>query len=94
MLDLTHLLIVEAWDTEEAVTDAIGFSPLTNPTDGIRYDAELYQFPWDHAEVHSGGWLELMLTVGNGGYALFLLVAPADGLTSELRALCRVHGGR
>ena len=32
--DLTHILVVEAGDTEDQVIEAIGFSPLNNPIDG------------------------------------------------------------
>lgn len=93
LLDLTHLLIVETGDTEEAVTDAIGSSPLVNPVDGLRYGDEDYQFPWDWVEEHAD-WLELMMTIGNDGHALFLLVERGAGLPSELRTMSRAHAGR
>ncbi len=93
LLDLTHVLIVEPRDTEEAVSEAIGFSPLANPEDGVRYNADGYHFPWDWAEEH-GTWLELMMTIGNDGYALFLLVAQGAGLASELRSMCRAHAAQ
>ena len=93
LLDLTHVLIVEPEDTEEAVANAIGFSPLANPENGVRYNADGYHFPWDWAEEH-GAWLELMMTIGNDGYALFLLVAQGEGLSSELRTMCRAHACR
>ena len=90
LLDLTHLLIVEPGDTEEAIVDTIGFSPLVNPLDGLRSGSEGFVSPWDWSEDHDG-WLELMMTIGDSGYALFLLVAPADGIATELRSLCRAH---
>jgi len=90
LLDLTHLVIVDPDDAEEDIADAIGFSPLANPLDGLRVGTDGFVTPWDWAEEHVG-WLELMMTIGDGGYALFLFVAHADGLASELRALCRAH---
>ncbi len=93
LLGLTHLLVVEAGDTEEALVEAIGFSPLVNPLDGLRFGADGFVTPWDWLEEHDG-WLELMMTIGDSGYALFLLVAHADGVASDLRSMCRAHAGR
>lgn len=92
LLGLTHLVIIEPGDTEEAVTAAIGFSPLTDPTDGVRFGEIGFVSPWDWYEEHFG-WLELMMTIGNGGYAVFLMVKQADGLASELRSMCRAKIG-
>ncbi len=93
LLEQTHLLIVEPVDTEEAIVDAIGFSPLVNPLDGLRFGADGFVTPWDWLEEHDG-WLELMMTIGDSGYALFLLVAHADGVASDLRSMCRANAGR
>ena len=93
LLDLTHLLIVEPGDTEEAIVDAIGFSPLVSPLDSLRFGADGFVTPWDWLEDHDG-WLELMMTFGDSGYALFLLVAHADGIASDLRSMCRAQSGR
>jgi len=87
LLDLTHLVIVEPRDTEDSIAGAIGFSPLVNPLDGLRVGADGFVSPWDWAEEHDG-WLELMMTVGDSGYALFLFVAEGPGLASDLRSLC------
>ena len=88
LLGLTHLLIVGPGDTEDVIAGAIGFSPLVNPLDGPRHGDDGYVSPWDWAEEHDG-WLELMMTIGDSGYALFLFVAEAPGIHSELRSLCR-----
>jgi len=90
VLDLTHLLIVEPGDTEEAIVEAIGFSPLVNPLDGLRFGDDGFVTPWDWSEEHDG-WLELMMTIGDSGYALFLFIAHAVGIATELRSLCRAH---
>ncbi len=88
LLDLTHLLIVEPGDTEEALVDAIGFLPLVNPLDGLRFGSEGYvpHFEW-LSDV--GGYFELIQTVGNSGFAFVLLVQDAEGVDPELLSLCR-----
>lgn len=93
LLALTHLVIAEPGDTEEVIAGALGFSPLTNPLDCLRYGADDFVSPWDWAEEHDS-WLELMMTIGNGGYALFLFVSFEAEVASRLRALCRAHVGR
>ncbi|WP_010415292.1 hypothetical protein [Citromicrobium sp. JLT1363] len=81
--DLTHVLVIEAGDTEEAVIDAIGFSPMRSRID------DLPNMPdWDWIEAHAGWW-ELILTVGNQGFAYILMVEDADG--SPFAKLCREH---
>lgn len=87
LLALTHLVIVDVEDTEHTVAETIGFSPLVNPLDGLRVGDDGYVSPWDWAEDHHG-WLELMMTVGDSGHALFLFVADGSSLSSDLRALC------
>lgn len=82
--DYTHVLVVEATDTEQQIVDAIGFSPPETRIDGVRNTAD-----WDWIERH-GGWWELLYTVGNDGFAFILLVE--DSSKSELVMLCRKEG--
>ena len=89
LLDLTHLLVVEPGDTEQAIIDKVGFSPLVNAIDGVRYGSADYQGDgpiWRH-----DGWYELVVPVGNDGFAFVLLVADADGIIPELLDLCRTY---
>lgn len=90
LLDLTHLLIVEPGDTEEALVNVIGFSPLVNPIDGKRYETEGFAFPFDYIEDH-GCWFELFVTIGNSGFAFVLFVWNTEGTIPELLSLCRRH---
>ncbi len=85
--DYTHVLVVEAGDTESEIVDAIGFSPLVSRIDGIRNQPD-----WDWLERHEGWW-ELLYTVGNDGFAYILLVEDAEGEPSALASLCRHHSG-
>ncbi len=81
--DLTHVLVIEAGDTEKAVIDAIGFSPLRSRMEGLPDTPD-----WDWIEDHPGWW-ELLYTVGNDGFAFIVLVKDAD--CSPFATLCREH---
>jgi hypothetical protein len=82
--DLTHILVIEAGDTEQQVIGAVGFSPLVS-----RIDNRPNCPDWDWIEQHDGWW-ELVYTVGNSGYAFILLVEDAD--QSPFAQLCRRGG--
>ena len=81
---LTHVLVVEAGDSEQAIVDAVGFSPLVSRIDGVRNSPD-----WDWIERHTGWW-ELLYTVGNDGFAFIVLVEDSEGL--PLADLCRRSG--
>lgn len=83
--DLTHVLVVEAGDREDAIADAIGFSPLVTRIDGVRNQPD-----WDWLERHDG-WFELLYAIGTG-FAYILLVEDAEG--SPVADLCRKHAER
>lgn len=93
LADLTHLLVIEAGDTEAMVREEIGFSPLE--VEGIRYGSPGFFHRWDWLEDH-GGWFELIFCVGNDGFAFVLLVQDGAGRGwPELRDASRreVGGG-
>ncbi|WP_296720963.1 hypothetical protein [Erythrobacter sp.] len=82
--DLTHILVVEAGDTEQQIIEAVGFSPFVSRIDGVRNSVD-----WDWIERHDGWW-ELLYCVGDSGFAFVLLVEDADG--SPFAQLCRREG--
>lgn len=82
LADLTHILVIEAGDTEAQIVDAIGFSPLVS-----RMDRNRLQPDWDYIEPHPGWW-ELIYTVGDSGFAFFVFVERAEGVLPELLTLC------
>ena len=82
--DYTHVLVVEAGDTEQQIVEAIGFSPLKTRIDNRPNCAD-----WDWCERHPGWW-ELLYTIGNDGFAYILLVEDASG--APLACLCRAEG--
>ncbi len=93
VLAMTHLVLIEVGDTDESIIEEIGFSPLVNPLDGLRHGMEGFVSPFDLIEDH-GGYFELIVTVGNDGFAFVLFVRDREGVDPELLALCRAHAGR
>lgn len=85
LANLTHILVIEAEDTEPAVIDAVGFSPLTSRIDGNRDQPD-----WDWLERHEGFW-EALYCVGDSGFAFILLIEDADH--SPFAQLCRKGRG-
>ena len=92
LLRLTHVLIVQAGDTEQDILDEIPFSPLTNPLNSSRLGSPDFQPPFDWLSVHDG-WAEIIATVSNDGFAFHLFVEMADGADPELVAMVSAHAG-
>lgn len=80
--DLTHIAVITKADSEEAIEEALGFSPWMSRIDGVRDHPD-----WDWLEQHEG-WIELVYTVADSGFAFILLVADDGG---NLAKLCRRH---
>ncbi len=83
LADLTHIVVIEPYDSEDDLIEALGFSPLVSRLDGIRLQPD-----WDWIECHPGFW-ELLYTVANDGFAFLVLVQDAPGVLPNLLALCR-----
>lgn len=92
LLALTHLLIVEPGDTEEAIVKEVGFTRLVNPLDRERYGSTSSAPYWDGLQDR-GGWFELTLTVANEGFAFVLFIQDTEEVQAELLSLCRTYTG-
>ncbi len=92
LLDLTHLLIVDAGDTEEQIVEAVGFSPLTNALNNSRFGSAGFepQFDW---LSDLGGHFELIQAVGNDGFAFHIFLPDREGIDPELLSFCRAYAG-
>ena len=90
LTDLTQILIIQVGDREQDVIEEIGLSPLVNPLDGCRYGDPQFQPWWDWLQ-DTGGWFEMIVTVGDTGFAYVLLVQDDDGVDAELLAMCREY---
>ena len=56
LADATHIVVIEPYDTEDDLIEALGFSPLV-----FRLDGTVLQPDWDWLERHPG-WFELVYT--------------------------------
>jgi hypothetical protein len=90
--NLTHIVVVQPGDTIEDLKAEIGFSPLCNPIDGIAFGQEEFEPYWAWL-ADLGGWYELIHTIGDGGFAITLLVTKADAVPAELLAMCAAYVG-
>lgn len=88
--DLTHILVIQPGDTEAVVIDEIGFSPLGDPADGTRFGEPGFQPYWAWLE-DAGGWHEIIVTIGNAGFAYLIYVMRAEGVLPDLLAMCSAH---
>lgn len=81
---LTHILVIEADDTEQQIIDEIRCSPLANPLDGIRYGEPGFIPHWAWLQ-DSGAWFEMIVTVGDSGFAYIILIEKAAATSDILR---------
>lgn len=89
LTDATEFLIVDDPNVaEEELLRHIGFSPLVEPIDGIRFGRLGYYPPWDWLTQHPG-WFEMVVTFGSTfAYVIFIRDTPNDG---EFLRLCRFY---
>jgi len=86
----THILVIQPGDTESAIEREIGFYPTTNIINGVRSGSAAFHPFWDWLQ-DLGGWFEMIVTIGDSGFAYILLIQDADGVDPELRNLCHTH---
>lgn len=84
---MTHILVIQPGDTESAIVEEIGMSPLVNPIDGTRYPSPDFHPWWDWLE-RRGGYHEMIITVSDSGFAYLLLIQDAEDVLPDLRRLC------
>lgn len=87
LTDDTELLIIGPGDSERDIVREVGFSPLMEPIDGLRFGQPGFEPFWDYLVDH-GGWFELSVSFGST-FAYVLLIQDAHGVTIDLLALCR-----
>ena len=87
LVDLTHILVIQPGDTEEQIRAEIGFSPFVEPLDGVRFGTAGFYPHWAWLQ-DLGGWYEMIVTVGDSGFAFILLIEKAVGVLPELLSMC------
>lgn len=86
LLKLTHVIVVEASDACEQIADVLGFSPISEPIDGLHWRDRLFE-PWWAYLGRRGSVYVLIHPVSDDGFAFILLI---DGTAdSDLVAMCR-----
>lgn len=93
VLSLTEVLIIEPEDTVRDISREIILSPLVNPLDGSRFGSKGFTPVWDWLHRHDCGFFEMIITVGDSGFAYVLFIRDADGVDPALLALCREYAG-
>jgi len=83
LLDLTHIVVVQEGDTEEAMKAELGFSPLVHPIDGTRFGEAGFQPYWDWL-ADCDRWFEMIVTIGNSGFAFVVLIEHGTGAVADM----------
>lgn len=89
--EIVSFLIVEPGDTEEAIVEALGFSPLVNLSDGTRFGDPEFTPNWEWATCHGAFW-ELVYILTQDGFGTIVFVPNDPGVEFDLHALCLEHG--
>lgn len=86
LTDDTEFIVIQPGDSEDDLIRHVGFTPLTEPIDGIAYGQPGFHPHWDYLPRHPG-WFEMILTFGST-FAYILFIQHADGIEPDLAALC------
>ena len=90
--NLTYVLVIQPGDTEGAIQQEIGWSPLVAPIAQARFGTREFVPYWAGLE-NLGGWYSLTHPVGNDGFAYILVIEDAPGSPAELLRMCRHYAG-
>ena len=88
--DITHYLVVHAGDEEDVIIAAAGFSPLVHPIDQCRFPDPGFH-PWWDWLGDVGGWYEMVVAVGDTGFAFVLLIENKPEADAVMLELCRTY---
>jgi hypothetical protein len=90
LADIAYFLIVRPGDAEADIIRELGFSPLMNLVEEVRFPSPDFEPSWECIEDH-GGWFELTYILSDDGFGYVLLVQDAEGVDPDLLALCRQY---
>lgn len=68
--ELTCIVLIGEDDTDREFEEVLGYPPCPGPLGGEGAAVEPY---WSWLERH-GGWVELLITAGDSGFAWFLIM--------------------
>lgn len=89
LIDQTEILVVEPRDREADIIRHVGFSPLVEPIDGVRFGQPNFHPFWDWLVQHQGWW-EMCISFGST-FAYILFIKDGDGVEPALLTLCRCY---
>lgn len=89
LTDDTEFIVIQPGDSEDDLIRHVGFTPLTEPIDGIAYGQPGFYPHWDWLTRH-GSWFEMVLTFGST-FAYVLFIRNSEGMPTNLLELCRQH---
>ncbi|MBB5698507.1 hypothetical protein [Sphingomonas yantingensis] len=90
LIDWTEYVVVEEGDTEADIVAAVGFSPLVEPIEGVRYGQPGFEPFWDLL-IQRDGWSEMVVTFGST-FACVLLIERGCHAPRQLDELCSRYG--
>lgn len=88
--DVAHFIVVEPGDSLEAVTEALGFSPLRNLVDGAVWPSPDFTPSWEWVKDH-GCAFEAVYILSDDGFGWVLLIEVSEGQDQRLLQLCRQY---
>ena len=88
-LDRTYICILKGGN-EFQMAEALGFSPLINPKNGVRYGSEEFYPFWTSLRA-SHDWFEMTVELGHSDFTFVIYFDDHDGLNPALRAMCRQY---
>lgn len=85
--EIAHFIVVQPGDSLDAVTEALGFSPLQNPVDGCVWPDPDFTPGWEWIENH-GIAFEAVWIFDDSGFGRVLLIEASEGQDTQLLQLC------
>lgn len=85
--DCTYIMVIQAGDEEAEVEQEIGFRPTVSPSDGAHYGTLEFCPFWSWLK-DVGGWYEMIVTIGNDGFAFILLIEKGEGVPRAVLDMC------
>jgi hypothetical protein len=89
--DLHGLIaVLEAGDTSEQLTEAIGLDVLSEPWTGVRF-GECAFHPAFEVLLEHAGFFELVIVPGDGDYGNVIFIPKLAGVDPELLSFCQAY---
>jgi hypothetical protein len=87
---LGYFLVIQPWDTLDAIDAQLGFSILANRFTAIRFDQPGFTPSFEFVEEFPSCY-DMVFVLSDDGYGIEVFVEKAEGVPPDLRIMCRVH---